>query len=72
MAKTVSFGMFWEAYGRQTIDLPDEIDANNQDAVIQYIKSVWDDIPLPSGSYVQESDELDEESDIMVFDDKEG
>ena len=72
MAKTVSFGMFWQSYGRQTIDLPDEIDASNQEAVIQYIKSVWDDIPLPSGSYVQESDELDEESDIMVFDDKEG
>ena len=69
MAKTVSFGMYWQSYGRQTIDLPDEIDASNQEAVIQYIKSVWANIPIPSGVYVSESDELDEESDIEIKED---
>lgn len=72
MAKTVSFGMVWQAYGRQTIALPDEIDGNDREAVIQYIKSVWDDIPIPvPGMYLYETDELDEESIIKVHDDRE-
>ena len=62
MGKTVSFGMYWQAYGRQEIELPDEIDPDNLDDVKEYIRSIWDDIPLPPCDYVDGSDELDEES----------
>lgn len=70
MAKKVSFGMFWQSYGRQEITLPDTVDANNTLEILKYIKSVWDDIPVPEGSYVPDSDELDEESLIEVYDDQ--
>lgn len=70
--KTVSFMMTWEMSGRQTIDLPDEIDPNDKDAVREYIQENWDDIPLPTdGDYIADSDTLDEESgfDIRNWDD---
>ena len=54
----VSFGMYWQAYGRQVIEVPDEYIHNPED----YIKDHWDEIPLPEGDYVMGSDELDEES----------
>ena len=71
MAKHVNFGMFWQEYGRQTIELPDDIDEKDEDAVVEYIKSVWDEIALPTGSYIQDSDEFDPEGglEIVVDDD---
>ena len=71
MAKHVNFGMFWQVYGRQTIELPDDIDETDEDAVVEYIKSVWDEIALPTGSYIQDSDEFDPEGglEIVVDDD---
>ena len=57
--KKVSFGMFWEMYGTCVVDLPDEVDENDAAAVLQYIQDHWDNFPLPAGSYVQGSDELD-------------
>lgn len=71
MAKYVNFGMFWQEYGRQTIELPDDIDEKDEDAVVEYIKSVWDEIALPTGSYIQDSDEFDPEGglEIVVNDD---
>lgn len=62
MSKTVEFGMFWQAYGYQSIELPDEIDEKDMDAVKAYINEHWDEIPLPTGDYVTGSDELDTES----------
>lgn len=62
MAKTVSFGMFWQSYGRQSVTLPDYVDENDKDEIVKYLRSIWDDIPLPTGDYVIGSDELDEES----------
>ena len=62
MAKVVSFGTYWQSYGRQSIVLPDSIDAGDPDAVREYILMKWDDIPLPSGDYVMDSAELDVES----------
>lgn len=66
LCRKVSFGMFWQEYGRQTIPLPDQIDPENKDDVRAYIESVWDDIPLPSGDYVSDSDELDTGSVLSV------
>lgn len=57
--KRVRFGMFWQCYGYQDIELPDDIDANDDKAVREYLKKIWDDIPLPDGDYVSCSDELD-------------
>ena len=54
----VSFGMYWQSYGRQKIEIP-EMQAED---VINYIKDHWDEIPLPEGDYVTGSNELDEES----------
>ena len=58
--------MFWQVYGRQEIELPDDVDATNEDAVKAYIRSVWSGIPLPGGDYVDGSDELDEEVDLLI------
>lgn len=57
--KRVKFGMFWQCYGYQDIELPDYIDVNDEDAVKNYLESNWDNIPLPEGEYVSGSDEPD-------------
>lgn len=54
----VSFGMLWQTYGRQTLEVP-EMPYEN---VSEYLKEHWDEIPLPEGDYIGGSDELDEES----------
>lgn len=60
--KTVVFGMTWEEYGHQIVDLPSDIDADDPEAVKNYLLSIWDDIPLPDDhDYVSGSDHLDED-----------
>lgn len=59
--KNVKFGMEWKCYGHQEITLPDDVDADDMDAVIAYIKSKWDEIPIPEGDYIGGSDVLDED-----------
>lgn len=54
----VSFGMYWQSYGRQEIEIPEM----QPEDIINYIKDRWSEIPLPEGDYVMGSDELDEES----------
>lgn len=67
MANTVTFGMVWQVWDRQSIDLPDDIDPNDEEAVKAYIRSVWDDILLPGeGNYVEGSDELDEAGPLEI------
>ena len=65
--KRVRFGMCWQCYGHQDIELPDDIDTNDIDAVKEYLEKNWEDIPLPEGDYVSGSDELDCEF-IDVYD----
>lgn len=62
MPYEVTFGMFWQCYGRQSIKLPDNINPKDTDAILKYIDSQWNNIPIPSGEYVSCSDELDTES----------
>lgn len=57
--KRVRFGMFWQCYGYQEIELPDDIDVNDEEAVKEYIEENWTNIPLPEGDYVSGSDEPD-------------
>ncbi len=65
MGTKVSFGVVWQMYGRQTIELPDTVNADDKQAVREYIESIWDDLPLPSGEYLMESDELDPDSIVI-------
>ena len=70
--KQVTFGMVWQMAGKQTIDIPDDIDLNDQDAIREYIQENWDIIPIPSdgeGDYISGSDELDETVGFVVTDD---
>ena len=64
----VSFDMYWECHGRQEIPLPKGIDKDDTDALIKYIKSVWNKVPIPtSGDTVDMSDELNEEGEIYCY-----
>lgn len=71
MKRRVRFGVAFESYGYTDIEIPDDLDVdgpNGRENLIGYIRSKWDDIPLPSDAdYVAGSDELDEESDIEVY-----
>ena len=59
--KTATFNMVWLVSGKQTIELPDDIDTNDKEAVRAYIQSQWANIPLSDkGVYVQDSDEIDD------------
>ena len=66
--KRVRFGMYWESYGHQDIELPDGIDENDHEAVCDYIRNNWNDIPIPSGEYVMGSDDFEPET-IEVYED---
>ena len=57
--KRVRFGMVWQCYGHQEVELPEYIDVNDEQALKEYLERIWDDIPLPEGDYVSGSDELD-------------
>ena len=58
----VSFGMYWEVYGRQEIEIPDM----QEEDIAAYIEDHWDEIPLCDGDYVMGSDQLDHESIMIV------
>lgn len=59
MAKTVQFGIWYQMHGTSEMELPDEIDIQNQEAIIDYIEDHWDEVNLPTdGSYVSCSAEL--------------
>lgn len=63
----VRYGSSWQMYDNDQILLPEDIDPQDKDAVIEWLKGVWEDIPLPSGgSYIQDSHELDEESVVVI------
>ena len=71
--KEVTFGMVWQVAAKQTISLPDDIDANDMDAIRDYLLENWSIIPIPSnveGDYISGSDELDETVEFVVTDDR--
>lgn len=64
--KRVEFGMIWRMYGKQTMEVPDEITTIQQ--VRDYLRAHWDEIPLPNdGDYDPDSDELDEVEEISFI-----
>ena len=53
------FGMYWQVYGYQTVDLPENI-TTEEDAV-DWINDNFRDIPLPDDvDYLHDSDGWDE------------
>ena len=66
---SVNIGMVWQMFGTQCLDLPDDIDENDPDAVKAYILSKCDEIPIPEGEYIANSDELDEEYIEICYED---
>lgn len=63
----VKFGITWMTYGEQIIDLPKWINPDDEIGVIDYIESVWETIPLPAGSYISCSDNLDYENIEVII-----
>lgn len=65
--RSVDFTMIWQVTGKQTIDIPDNVNIDNPDDIRAYIESVWGNIPIPTdGEYVDSSDEIDELSDFYI------
>ena len=65
--KKFQFGMVWTVSGQQTIDVPKSLSAKE---ALEYVKSHWDEIPLPTDSeYITDSDFLDEESEYGFVED---
>ncbi len=63
--KSVQVGVSAMYYGTVTVDVPDEIET--EDDAREWLEDHWADVPLPSGmSYVGDSAELDEESVAFV------
>ncbi len=68
MAKKVLYGVSYQVYGRATATVPDDIQTKEE--AIEWLKEHWDDSPLPEMvNYVPDSDELDLESDIEIYED---
>lgn len=68
MARKVSYGVAYTAYGYATTTVPDSV--QTRDDAIKWLKEHWDEVPIPEeADYIGDSDELDLESDIEVFDD---
>ena len=54
--KIVKFPMYFEVCGYQTMVLPDYVDANDEDAVKEFIADNWEHIKLPDDyDYVGDS-----------------
>lgn len=70
MAKKVLYGVSYQAYGYATTTVPDSV--QTRDDAIKWLKEHWDEVPISEeADYIGDSDELDLESDIEVFDDTE-
>lgn len=68
--KIVKFPMYFECVGYQTIVLPDYVDADDKDAVWDYIEDRWDNIPVPDDyEYVCDSCQPDRESTYEIKED---
>ena len=62
------FGMYWQVYGYQTVNLPDDIETEYE--AIEWINDNFEDIPLPNDNeFVFGSDGWDEET-IEIYKDE--
>lgn len=65
--KYVKFTMYFEVAGYQTLPLPGDIDASDEEAVKEYIADNWDHIKLPKEFDYVGDNGFDFESPIKVY-----
>lgn len=69
MPKIVRFPVYFEAVGYHELELPDDIDPDDDNAVRHFIDDHWDEVPIPEDhEVVSEYSCFDFESYIEVFD----
>ena len=67
MARQITFMAYWQVYSDITVDLPDDIDENDKDAINAFVQEKWDEMDLPGNShYVCDSDEVDFEKGFEI------
>lgn len=69
MATTVTIGMIWQCFGKKEVELPDTIDVTGPNAkkeIMDYLNHIKDEIALPEGEYIPESDIFDEDIPLEV------
>ena len=65
----VRFPMYFEVVGYHEMELPDDIDINDEDAIKEFLEENWQDIPLPNiedCEYVMDSCVFDRDSTIKI------
>ena len=55
----VYFGVSYEVYGTVGMEIPDDYKNKSDEEIQAYIQEHWDEVPLPDGDYVPESDKPD-------------
>lgn len=68
MPKIVRFPVYFEAVGYHELELPDDIDPDDDDAVRHFIDDNLDDVPIPEDHEVVGGYNFDWDSYIEVFD----
>lgn len=66
--KLVRFPVYFQVCGYQTMELPDDLDAEDEDAVKEYIDDHWPDVALPKETEYVGDDGFDFESIIEIID----
>ena len=67
MSKQVTFRAYWQVYSDVTIDLPDDIDPNDEDEVKAFVQEQWDQMELPEDAdYLPASDEVDFDHGVII------
>ena len=69
--KSVVFPMYVQAVGYKKVQLPPDVDAGDEDAVRDYIASIFDELEVPEDLEWVGDDGFDWESPISIVDDDE-
>ena len=52
--KKVRFPIYFEVVGYGELELPEDVDTTDEEAVKDFIQSKWEDVPIPSLNEVEE------------------
>ncbi len=55
----VNFGVWYKSYADICLELPDEYKNSSNEEIEDYIRSHWDNVPIPKGEYVPGSEDPD-------------
>lgn len=74
--KIVRFPIYYECVAYHELELPDHVDAEDEDAVKDYISEHWEELPFPDDTddidFVSEENGFDWASAIKVTDSETG